>query len=165
MRMQRVVDGRGNPIVNNKDLTMTAYMQMIGFQPKDVATTFELERLVRGRDEYQAGVADALIQHYWNYVTILYDVESPAKREAIMRNYEAGTRTLMASLSNDGERASVKERVRNRLINPQTRQERAIRKYIETFSDGRVVDMTNMLDAARTTGLIQLQPSKQREAE
>lgn len=165
MRMQRVVDGRGNPIVNNKDLTMTAYMQMIGFQPKDVATTFELERLVRGRDEYQAGVADALIQHYWNYVTILYDVESPAKREAIMRNYEAGTRTLMSSLSNDGERASVKQRVRNRLINPQTRQERAIRKYIETFSDGRVVDMTNMLDAARTTGLIQLQPSKQREAE
>lgn len=164
MRMQRVVDGRGNPIVDNKDLTMTSYLQMIGFQPKDVATTFELERLVRGRQEYQAGVADALIQHYWNYVTILYDVKSPTQREAIMRNYEAGTRTLMASLGNDGERASVKQRVRNRLINPQTRQERAIKKYIETFADGRVVDMTNMLDAARTTGLIQLHPSDQ-EAE
>lgn len=160
LRMQRVVDGRGNPIVNNKDLTMTAYMQMIGFQPKDVNTTFELERLVRGQEEYQAGVADALIQLYWNYVTILYDVESPAKREAIMSRYKAATRSLMAQLSNDGERASVKERVRNRLSNPQTRQERAIRRYIETFADGRVVDMTNMLDAARTTGLIQLQPNK-----
>lgn len=155
LRVGRITDSRGNPIIDGKDITMTAYMQMFGFQPKDITTTFDLERLVRGKEEYIREVSNSIITHYWNYVTILDGVEDESRRDRIMKNYEAGTRMLMATL-NEGEQERVREIVNRRLSDPETRYERAVRQYIEAFADNHVTEFVDILNTTRASGLIQL---------
>lgn len=156
LKYQRIVDSRGNPVVDGKDLTMTAVMQMIGFQPKDLQITYDLEQLSRGREEYRRGVVNSMIQHYWNYIAVLDGVTDEAQRDRIIENYSAGSRFLLSGLANAEEERQVRESVRQRLYSPQTRQERAIKKYIENFSDGQVTEWASWIDAAKAPPMIQL---------
>jgi hypothetical protein len=153
--MGQLVDSRGNVLVENGNFNLaTEVATMIGFQPSEAARTRQRESLVRARQEHRAAVADAVVQHYWNYVNAIGRAENDTEKAKIIRHYTLGTEVIMKSLGNEGERQKVRESVNARLERSDDRMSRSIKAYIEEFSDGRVLDMSTLIEAMKSKGII-----------
>lgn len=154
-RMHQLNDSRGNIVISNKDFDInTEVMTMLGFQPSELKRVRDRESLVRSSKEHRKQVTDSLVRHYWNYVQALKGTENDEERSRIIQHYTLGTQVLLQSLR-EGEKQKVREALSKRLETGEDRYSRSIREYIEEFSDGQVLELSNLIEASRTNGLIQ----------
>jgi hypothetical protein len=153
--MNTLIDTRGNQIVKDEQFDDdTIWFTMLGFQPSELRRTRDREGLVKSRKEYRAQVTDSLVNHYWNYLIAYKSTDNVKEREQLITRYSAGTKSLMASLMNEGERQKVRASLNTRLTNPVDRKTKSIKQFFEEFADDQVLSWGSLIASSKAQGII-----------
>lgn len=130
-RWNEVIDRKGRAIVEKDFSFSTELASAIGFQPRQVNMTYELEAINRANQDFNNLVSKNIVFLMNQYASQVKDKNFDDVDEDLLRHYELAIRYQYSLLRNESEEESVRNSVMNRIRTGQDRHSQALRKWIK----------------------------------
>jgi hypothetical protein len=139
MNNELLRDSRGNPLLYSDDINFQSTIaQGLGFQLNDLAKLYELERTTRDTRDHVRNLTDALFMTYYK----IYGEDGVD--EGQKKAFEALIASQLKS-EPPSVRQSVLDSFQRRLLNPETRYERAVNDYVQRLLDENIQAMDYLM--------------------
>ena len=160
-----LLDRNGYPIANKDFNLSTEIATAIGAQPAVAGRVRDMNAMVKDVEKHKKNVVNALIATYWNYSREVEGINqnNPEELDELVNRYEGINALLIQSLRTPNDQTDVLRSLQNRIMKGKTKEEQAIRKFLKTFADGRVNDLTTIHSSFSTRALIETLPNEENE--
>ena len=148
-RWNELLDRKGAAIIEKDFNPATEIATAIGFNPREVNMTYDLEAINRANQDYRNKLATEITYLMHQYANTVRDTNYEDVDEEVLNYYQQAISMRYSLARNENEEQAIRSTVSNRIQTGNDRYSRALREWVRNRSDDEAGRLSEYMSKAQ----------------